>query len=233
MTARPRRRRDVLRSAALTTTAALVGACAPAGPSPAVSTPAGSTPAAPAPRPAAAGAATRRGGVLIVYFSRPGENYWYGGRRELAVGPTETLVGMLAGRLRCRVHRVEAARPYPRGYDATVARNVAEQQQDARPAVAGPLPDARDVRTVVLASPVWNVRPPMIMSTVVEGLDLTGATVLPLTTHAMSGLGTSAQVYADLAPGATIGTGLAVRGEDVADAGPALDAWIARALPVG
>ena len=43
----------------------------------------------------------------------------------------------------------------------------------------------------MLASPIWNIRPPMIMSTFSERYDLSGKTVLPVTTHAMSGLGTT------------------------------------------
>jgi hypothetical protein len=29
--------------------------------------------------------------ILLAYFSRPGENYYYGGRRNLEVGNTEVL----------------------------------------------------------------------------------------------------------------------------------------------
>jgi hypothetical protein len=31
------------------------------------------------------------GPILLAYFSRPGENYYYGGRRDLEVGNTEVL----------------------------------------------------------------------------------------------------------------------------------------------
>jgi hypothetical protein len=53
----------------------------------------------------------------------------------------------------------------------------------------------------------------MIMRTFTESLDFTGKTVLPVTTYAMSGLGTAPEDYADACPGATVGDGLAVRGE--------------------
>ena len=43
--------------------------------------------------------------------------------------------------------------------------------------------------------------------------DFTGKTVLPVTTHAMSGLGNAPDDYAESCRGARIGTGLAVRGE--------------------
>lgn len=164
--------------------------------------------------------------TLVAYYSRAGENYWYGGRRTLNVGNTEVLVTMLAERTGWDVHRIEAAEPYPHDYDDTVARNVREQDSDARPRLAAAVPDLSTYTTLVLASPIWNVRPPMIMSTFVDALDLRGKRVLPITTHAMSGLGRAVEVYTALAPQATIGNGLAVRGEEVADAGNQLDAWL-------
>jgi hypothetical protein len=44
---------------------------------------------------------------------------------------------------------------------------------------------------VLLASPLWNVRPPMIMRTFAERYDFSGKIVLPVTTYAVSGLGTA------------------------------------------
>ncbi|WP_233549891.1 flavodoxin [Cellulomonas rhizosphaerae] len=172
------------------------------------------------------GTSTPRPQVLLVYFSRAGENYWEGGRRDLEVGNTERLATMIAGRTGCDVYRIEASDPYSDDYDDTVARNVREQDTNARPGIAGELPNISTYDVVILASPIWNVRPPMIMSTFAESVPLGDTTVLPVTTHAMSGLGRSVEVYSDLAPDATIGEGLAVRGEDVDDAGPELDRWL-------
>src|SRR6266542_4000076 len=75
------------------------------------------------------------------------------------------------------VHRIEAADPYPDDYDPTVERNVREQQADARPAIANPLTSIERYDTVLLGSPIWNVRAPMIMSTFTESLDFTGKTL--------------------------------------------------------
>jgi hypothetical protein len=101
--------------------------------------------------------------VLLAYFSRPGENYWYGGRRDLRVGNTEVPAGMIAERLDCDVHRIEAADPYPDSYDETRERNVREQDADARPGIANPLGSIDEHDTIPLASPIWNVRAPMII----------------------------------------------------------------------
>ena len=137
------------------------------------------------------------GSVLLAYFSRPGENYWNGGRRNLRVGNTEVLARMIADRVGCDVHRIEAADPYSEDYDETVERNVREQNADARPGIANSLDSIDRYDTVLLASPIWNVRAPMIMSAFAERHDFSGKTVLPVTTYAMSGLGTTAEDYAN------------------------------------
>jgi flavodoxin len=138
------------------------------------------------------------------------------------------LADMIAERLRCDVHRIRAAEPYSDDYDETVTRNVREQAADARPAIANALPSIGSYDVVLLASPLWNVRPPMIMRTFAERYDFTGKTVLPMTTYAVSGLGTAADEYADACEGATIGRGLTVRGERVRDAGDDIDSWLRR-----
>jgi len=165
---------------------------------------------------------------LLAYFSRAGENYYNGGRRRLTVGNTQIVAQMISRLISCDMYRIEAADPYSDDYDSTVERNVREQRADARPAIANPLVSIERYDTVLLGSPIWNVRAPMIMSTFIEGFDVTGRTIHPFTTYAMSGLGTTERDYAASCPGATLGEGLAVRGEDVSDAGPAVESWLRR-----
>jgi flavodoxin len=177
------------------------------------------------PRPPQVGGGGR---ILLAYFSRRGENYWNGGRRDLKVGNTEVLARAISVRLDCTVHRIEAVDPYPADYDETVERNVQEQETDARPPIANPLASIDAYDTILLASPIWNVRAPMIMTTFAERYDFAGKTVHPITTYAMSGLGTTPQDYARDCRGARISTGLAVRGEKARSAGADVDAWLRR-----
>ena len=177
--------------------------------------------------------------VLVAYFSRPGENYFYGDRIDLEVGNTEVLARQISRHLSqqgvdCDVHRIEPADPYSDDYDETVSRNVREQNSDARPEIANPLPSIDDYDVVLLGSPIWNVRPPMIMRTFAESYDFTGKTVHPFTTHAMSGLGTAERDYTAACRNAAIGEGLAVQGEKVRDAGPpAVASWLTRITLAG
>jgi flavodoxin len=165
--------------------------------------------------------------VLLVYFSRAGENYYDGGRRMLEVGNTEVLATMITARVVCDVYRIEAADPYPVAYTPTVERNTDEQRTDARPRIAEALPGLSGYDVILLGSPVWGVRAPMIMSTFVEGVDLAGKTILPFVTHAVSGMAGIDEAYRRALPQAQVRPGLAVRGQRVADAGPDLDAWMA------
>jgi flavodoxin len=215
-------RRSFLRKALVGTAGAAAGvgliSCSTTSPRP--------TGAAPTPRSTETSTTVRDSTVLLAYFSRAGENYHYGGRRQLTVGNTEVLADLISRHLDCAVYRIEAAEPYSDDYDDTVARNVREQQADTRPAIGNLLDSVATYQTVLLASPIWNVRPPMIMSTFAESFDFTGKTIHPLTTHAMSGLGTSERDYAASCPGATLGAGLAVQGEEVSEAAPTVAAWL-------
>jgi flavodoxin len=176
--------------------------------------------------PTTTGGGTTANRILLAYFSRPGENYYYGGRRNLEVGNTEVLARMIAELIDCDVYRIAAADPYPTSYDATVARNVREQNTDARPAIADPLASIERYDTVLLGSPIWNVRPPMIMTTFTESYDFTGMTVHPFVTHAVSGLGSTERDYAASSPGARIAPGLAVQGEEVTQHRADVETWL-------
>jgi hypothetical protein len=78
---------------------------------------------------------------------------------------------------------------------------------------------------VLLGGPIWNIRPPMNMHTFAERYDFTGRTVDLFSTHAMSGLGTADRDDTAACRTAIIGEGLAVRGEEVQEAGPPAVAW--------
>jgi multimeric flavodoxin WrbA len=112
---------------------------------------------------------------------------------------------------------------------------VREQESGARSAIAKPLPDVDTYDVVLFGSPIWNVRPPMIMRTFAESLDFTGKTVHPFTSYAICGLGTAEREYAEACRGANLGEGMAVQGEDVADAIQAVGTWLRRigVLPAG
>ena len=64
---------------------------------------------------------------LVVYFSRAGENYWDGDRKNLKKGNTAVLAEEIAKQTGADVYEIVAADPYSDDYGATVARNVREE----------------------------------------------------------------------------------------------------------
>jgi flavodoxin len=166
--------------------------------------------------------------VLVVFFSRAGENYFNGGRINLEVGNTEVAVRMIQAALACDVYQIQPSEPYPDSYEATVQRNVREQSADARPAIASPLTSIDSYDTILIGSPVWNVRAPRIMLTFAERFDFTGRTVYPFTTYAVSGLGDVVEEYTTSFRGAIMGEALAIRGEEVNSSRPQVEQWLRR-----
>jgi flavodoxin len=199
--------------------ASALAGCAPAGPT--------SIEASRSPTPKGTDVPETTGTrTLLVYFSRAGENYHYGDRIDLEVGNTQVAAEMIAGAIPVDTYRIEAADPYPDDYEATVERNVREQDADARPAISGTLPSLDGYDTILLGSPIWNVQAPMIMRTFVDSVDLVGKTIQPFVTYAVSGMGTVRSDYQDMCPDSTVGDGLAIRGEEVGDAQPDIDRWL-------
>lgn len=152
------------------------------------------------------------GKVLLVFFSRAGENYFNGGRKVLKVGNTEVVAGMIRDALGCEVFQIHPVDPYPERYEPTVKRNTREQEEKARPGIVDMPASIGAYDTIVIGSPIWNVRVPRIMLTFAERFDFAGNTVYPFTTHAMSGLGHAVKEYTAACRGATIGKALAIRG---------------------
>jgi len=165
---------------------------------------------------------------LLVYFSRAGENYYNGGRRTLTVGNTEVAATMIHDALACDVHRIQPTVPYSDSYDDTVGRNVREQNENARPVIANLPANIDRYDTILLGSPIWNVRAPRIMLTFVERFDFTGKRIFPFTTFAVSGLGQVVAEYTSACHGATLGEALAIRGEEVDESRPAIQGWLRR-----
>jgi flavodoxin len=153
--------------------------------------------------------------ILVAYYSRADENYANGGKEWLEVGHTKVMAGYIAEALGADTYEIVPVEPYPEGYDDCCDVAKQEQADDARPAIANALPDVAGYDTIFLGCPIWWGDEPMIVRTFVEGVDLSGKTVVPFTTHGGSGLDRVPANLQAAIPGARFLDGHAVAGTSV------------------
>jgi len=150
--------------------------------------------------------------ILVVYFSRTGEQYNVG---VIEKGNTAIVAEMIAETTGADTFEIIPANDtYPTTYDALTEVAQQEQRESARPEIAGAMPDLSQYDTVFIGAPVWWGDWPMICYTYFEANDFSGKTLIPFSTHEGSGLSGFDKKLENAAPGATVLKGLAVRGSD-------------------
>ena len=127
--------------------------------------------------------------TLVVFYSRADENYADGGTEVLEVGHTKVMADYIAEALEADTYEIVPQEAYPFSYDECCDQASTELAGDARPELAGDMPDVLGYDTVFLGCPIWWGSEPMVVRTFLDAVDLSGKTVVPFTTHGGSGLG--------------------------------------------
>lgn len=146
--------------------------------------------------------------VLVAFFSRTGENYAVG---HIEKGNTHIIAEMIAEERGGTLFRIEPAAPYPDNYKKCIEMAKQELNAKARPAIQGDI-DIEEYDTVFIGYPNWWADMPMPVYTFVEKHDWMGKTVIPFCTHEGSGLSGTEAKLKSACKGATVLSGLAVRG---------------------
>ena len=164
------------------------------------------------------GSASEGSRILVVYFSRTGEQYTVG---VIDHGNTAIVAEMIEEETGADLFEVLPEDDhYPMTYAELTDVAKKEQNENARPAYAGEVPDLSQYDTIFIGAPVWWGDWPMIMYTFFEeNADmLAGKTLVPFSTHEGSGLSGFDRKLEGACPGATVGRGLAIRGNDCQNA---------------
>ena len=165
--------------------------------------------------------------ILVVYFSRTGEEYNVG---TITKGNTAIIAEMIAQKTGADTFEVKAATPYPDEYDACTELAKKELESNARPAFASNVENLAQYDTVFIGFPIWWGAVPRVMMTFLEANDFSGKTIIPFCTHGGSGLAGTEREVADACPNAKILQGLAISGRtaqnDSAVAQNDVDAWL-------
>ena len=128
--------------------------------------------------------------ILVAYFS--------------ATGSTRGVAEHIADIVGADLFEIAPEEPYTGAdLDYRDASSRASREQDdpaARPAIHGEVEDMGQYGVVFLGYPIWHGQAPKIISTFLEGCDLSGKTVIPFCTSGGSGIDGSEGALNALAP---------------------------------
>ena len=124
--------------------------------------------------------------ILVVYFSKTGEQYSVGNITE---GNTAIIAKMIAEQTNADLFEVRLKNDtYPAIYKALTEVALSEKKANARPEIADDVENFADYDVVFIGSPNWWSDMPMALYTFMESHDWSGKTVVPFVTHEGSGL---------------------------------------------
>lgn len=165
--------------------------------------------------------------ILVVYFSRTGEEYNVG---RITKGNTAIVAEYIAQKTGADIFEIKPATPYPDEYEACTELAKKELESNARPALAKNIDSLAQYDTIFVGYPVWWSAVPRVMMTFVESNDFSGKKVIPFCTHGGSGLAGTEREIKDACPNAEILSGLAIVGKsaqnDSANVQKEVDIWL-------
>ena len=163
--------------------------------------------------------------VLVVYYSRKGENHMPGGIQVLEKGHTAFAAEFIQEAVNGDIFEIDTVKPYAENYRQCCMEAVAEAKEKARPEIKGFVEDISGYDTIFVCYPCWCGTAPMCVFTFLEHYDKTGKKIVPLCTNEGSGLANSPRDIEASCPGATIAAGLSVKGHQVKDSQELIAAW--------
>ena len=167
--------------------------------------------------------------ILIVYYSRKGENYWNGSIKNLKKGNTEIVAEFIQKTVGGDMFEVETVKAYADDYYKCIDEAQKELRENARPELKKTVAvDEYDV--IFVGYPNWWGTMPMAMFTLLEGCDLRGKKIVPFCTNEGSGMGSSERDLKRICIDAEIAKGLPIHGAEAAQSEKQVAEWAKKAV---
>ena len=163
--------------------------------------------------------------ILVVYYSRKGENYMPGGIQVLEKGHTERAAEFIRDALDADLFEIDTVAPYAENYKECCAQAVAEMKANARPEIRAFVEDISRYSTIFVCFPCWCGTSPMCVFTFLEHYDLTGKKIIPLCTNEGSGMANAVGDLERSCKNAAVLPGLAILGHQVECSKGAITSW--------
>jgi flavodoxin len=149
---------------------------------------------------------------LVAYFSHSGN--------------TRVIAHEIQAHVSGDIFEIIPVDPYPRDYDAVVAKARKELDADSRPTLKTTVENMGLYNVVFVGYPDWWGTVPRPVATFLTTYDFSRKTIVPFSTHEGSGLGRSVTDIEELCPQSTVLDGLAIRGGDVKNAHNEITMWL-------
>lgn len=162
---------------------------------------------------------------LIIYFSRADENYFGGEMRYVDKGNTEIIAEFIRDYIGADMFKVEPLNPYPADYMECIEEAKVRTNSHNAP-IKENIPDISSYEVIYVGSPVYWGGMPEELFTALKGLNYSGKTIRPFTTHEGSGLSGVPRQLKEICVGANVLDGLAITGSQVKNSKQRVEEWI-------
>ena len=162
---------------------------------------------------------------LIIYFSRADENYFGGSMKFIDKGNTEVIAEYVKEITNADIFKVEPLNAYPSDYMECIEEAKVRTRSHNAP-IVGNVPDISSYEVIYVGSPIYWGGMPEELFTALKGLDFTGKTIRPFTTHEGSGLSGVPRQLKEICVGAEVLDGLAITGSEVNNSKAKVEDWI-------
>lgn len=174
--------------------------------------------------------------TLIAYFSVPetdGTDAVAGASRVVndgeVLGNTEQIANWIGEATGADIFEITTADAYPGDHDELIDQADAEQEEDARPALASQVENLDDYDTIFIGYPIWWSDLPMPMYTFFDETDFSNKLIVPFSTHGGSSFAGTMETIAQLEPAASVESenGLTISRNSIADSQQTVNDWVA------
>lgn len=174
---------------------------------------------------------------LVVYFSMPETTDPDNMSREEelstvvidgeVLGNTQYVAYVIEQNTGADVFRIEPVTPYPLDHSELEDIAQKEQQENARPEIAGKVENIEQYNTVFFGFPNWYYDMPQIMYSFLDQYDLSGKTIVPFVTSGGSGFSNAISEIEEMEPDADVITdGLSISRNVVQDSEQDIIEWL-------
>ncbi len=144
-------------------------------------------------------------------------------------GNTESVAKTIQKQVGADIYHLQTKEKYPTSYQKMLKVARSEQKQNARPQLAGKLPNLKGYHYIFLGYPIWLDKNPMAINTFLSHYpSFKGKIILPFTTSGSSGLGSSLPELKQHAKQASFRSGLAITDDQLSHTKQLVKSWLAK-----